>query len=213
MPSSCKGHGDNEGSLRKLCIICISLRAGGTERVVSRTANYLSKSHDVSLILLSQAPVFYELNPNISLIQPDFTSRGKLGWQWYFRIFLHLWRAVSGIRPNLVLCFGEMIAPLVLVVSRASRVPTLVFNRASPLSSLRGLRGLLNPLTYPLANKVVVQTMSAVRLMRKRYRLSDFRVLPNPVLAPTLITPIDERRLRILNVGSLGGKKNQVRVD
>ena len=43
-----------------------------------------------------------------------------------------------------------------LLISTLVGCRCIVFNRASPLASLKGLRGIANPLTYPLAQKVVV---------------------------------------------------------
>lgn len=112
-------------------------------------------------------------------------------------------------RPDLVLCFGEPIAPVILPIARLQGKRVIVFNRASPLTSLHGRRGLLNPLTYPLAHRVVVQSHRSIELLRRRYRFSRFEVLPNPVDIPARASAIEQRQNRVLNVGTLGGKKNQ----
>jgi len=193
----------------RICLVCVSLRAGGTERIVSRIANHLCERHDVIILLLSRTTPFYELRQEVSIIQPELSRRGEAGWRWYPQMLRHLWQGFTQARPDLVLCFGEPIAPVVLPVARLQCRRTMVFNRASPLTSLRGLRGLLNPPTYPLAHRVVVQTNRSVELLRRRYRLSRFAVLPNPVDLPESVSSIDQREQRILNVGTLGAKKNQ----
>lgn len=195
--------------MNKFCLVAVSLRAGGTERIVTRIAHHLSEDHAVTLILLSESEPFYALRPEIRVMRPAMAPRSQAGWRWYPGILDHLRRGLREARPDLVLCFGEPIAPVVLPVARIAGYRTVVFNRASPMASLRGVRGLLNPLTYPLADRVVVQTARAIALMRRRYRFSNFAVLPNPIDIPLLVPPVSKRARRILSVGTLGGSKNQ----
>lgn len=194
---------------RNVCFICISLRPGGTERVVARAANYLTQDSEVTILLLSRASTFYKLNPNVTLVQPKFAGLKEVGWKWPFKVLIYLWRAISAVKPAVILCFGEAIAPLIVVVARLNRIPVIVFNRASPLSSLRGVRGLINPLIYPMARFVVVQTKRAADLLRPRYRFCRFEVFPNPISLPDKVPPTNQREIRVINVGSLGGKKSK----
>ena len=192
-----------------ICFVCISLRSGGTERIVKEAANYVSRMHDVSVILLSNETPFHVLDSRVNLIQPPVGRRKVEGLKWYFSIVRYLWDSISRVKPEIVLCFGEHIAPLVLLISRLNRIRALVFNRASPLSSLRGIRGFVNPIFYPLSQSVIVQTERSVGLMRQRYPYTNFRTWPNPVSIPREIRSIVERPNVILNVGTLGGRKNQ----
>ena len=193
----------------RLCLVCISLRAGGTERVVSKVANHLSQKHAVSILLLSRTTPFYKACSNVSILRPQLERRSEAGWRWYPRMLGYLWQSLRSSDPDLVLCFGEPIAPSVLSVARAQGRRVMVFNRASPLTSLRGKRGLLNPFTYPLAARVVVQTQHAIDLMQARYRFCRFGVLPNPIDIPDRVPPMAQRHRRVINIGTLGGKKNQ----
>lgn len=195
--------------MSRLCLVCISLRAGGTERVVSRMANQLSRRHDVSILLLSRTQPFYTLSSNVSVLTPDISSRSESGFRWYPQMMRHLWSEMGRADPDLVLCFGEPISPIVIPLARLQGRRVLMFNRASPLACLRGRRGLINPLTYPLAYRVVVQTERSMGIMRNRFRFSRFEVLSNPIDLPRKVTPGDQRKRRIINVGTLGGKKNQ----
>ena len=195
--------------MSRICLVCVSLRAGGTERVVSRVANHLARAHQVTVVTLSATQPFYPLERSVQLVKPAFGSRSGEGLTWYVRLFRYLRHAFSEIRPDLVLSFGEPIAPLVLPLSRLSKARVLVFNRASPLTSLRGVRGWLNPIFYPLARGVVVQTPASVELMRQRYRASRFYVLANPMDIPSEVEPFSRRDHKIINVGTVGGRKNQ----
>ena len=195
--------------MSSLCLVCVSLRSGGTERIVSSVANYFSEKFEVSLLVLSRSEPFYSLRSEVRLLQPEVRPRSQSGWHWYIRILGHLRRSLVKAHPDLVLCFGEHIAPVVLPMARLTGSRVLVFNRASPVTSLRGRRGFLNPLIYPLAHRVVVQTDAAARLMKSRYPFSRFEVWPNPVEVPAQVAPIKMRHRRIINVGTMGGQKNQ----
>ena len=195
--------------MSRVCLVCVSLRAGGTERIVSRIANRLIKRHQVKVLLMSHSVPFYQLAPTVEVSRPALDARSEAGWYWYPRIIGHLSRGLKEFRPELILCFGETIAPFVLLMAAPRGFRVIVFNRASPFASLSGVRGVLNPLTYPLAHKVVVQTQRAADMMCRRYVLSRFSVLPNPVEIPTHVPPLEGRTRRIINVGTLGGQKNQ----
>lgn len=172
-------------------------------------ANHLSKQHLCTILTLSRTRPFYQLHPKVSVVHPELARRGEADWRWYPQMLRHLWRGFSAAQPDLVLCFGEPIAPIVLTIARLQGRRVIVFNRASPLTSLHGRRGLLNPLTYPLAHRVAVQSHRSIELLRLRYRFSRFEVLPNPVDIPARAAAIEQRQNRVLNVGTLGGKKNQ----
>ncbi|WP_376696612.1 glycosyltransferase [Wenzhouxiangella sp. EGI_FJ10305] len=195
--------------MSRICLVCISLRAGGTERIVCRIANQLNLKNEISILLLSRNKPFYKPDADISVICPQASKRSEAGWRWYPTILRYLWRELGKVDPDLVLCFGELIAPVVLPTARLQGRRTLMFNRASPLTCLRGRRGIINPLTYPLAHRVVVQTERSTRLLRNRFRFSNFEVLPNPVEIPQHVRPITHRQKRVINVGTLGGHKNQ----
>ncbi|MDN3555227.1 glycosyltransferase [Halomonas maura] len=195
--------------MSKICLVCVSLRAGGTERIVSRMATYLRKHHAVSVLLLSRATPFYELPSEVSLIQPDISNKRSAGWKWYLYILSYIQRSLSTMRPDLVLCFGESIASATLLIAKFYSDRVIVFNRANPTSSMEGSRGIINPLIYPVADKVVVQTSRAVQIMKPRYRFSKFEVLPNPIQVPDNVTRFEDRPKHIISIGTLGGKKNQ----
>lgn len=203
------GWGNYISDLMKICFVCVSLRPGGTERIVSRMANHLVRKYHVTLVTLAATATFYPVAPKVEVVKPTFGARSSEGFGWYGRLLRYLRLTFRKAKPDLVLCFGESIAPLVLPLSRLANARVLVFNRASPITSLRGMRGWINPIIYPLAHKVVVQTHASVELLRHRYRGCRFHVLPNPIDVPAEVLPMSCRDRVIINVGSLGGHKNQ----
>mgnify|MGYP005849143981 CR=1 FL=1 len=194
---------------RRIQLFCVSMRSGGTERVVARFANYLGGINDVAITLLARSPMFYRVQSNIVVHQPDFGNRQELGWRWYPRLVGHIHRCISSFKPDVILCFGEDIAPIVLTVARVTGRTCIVFNRASPLHSISGLRKIVYPAFNLLARSVVIQTKQGQAMLRSRFPLSNCSVLPNPIEIPRKSRLPSERKRQIVNVGTLGGRKGQ----
>ena len=195
--------------MARICFVCISLRAGGTERVVTRLANDFCSGHDTSIVITHEGPSFYELDPKVSLYTNKRRQAGQVKWRRGLDMMRHIRSTIRQVKPDIILSFGELISPIARVATLGSGARFLVFNRESPLRSLRGRAGIVNPLTYPLADCVVTQTEKARSLLKPRYRLSRFQTIPNPVEIPEAVPPIDNRPRRIISVGYLGGEKNQ----
>ncbi|WP_421947815.1 glycosyltransferase [Phaeodactylibacter xiamenensis] len=192
----------------KLMIITPSLKGGGLERVVSSLSNYLASQLNiqVSLLCLSSMPSFYTIDAAVKLIQCP-TNISKLSK--FFRIHpLGLWlrKKVKAENPSSIISFGEGYNSFVIISTLGLCIPIYVCNRASPYSSLSGVRGLINPKVYPFANGVILQTNSAKKILSKKYHKSTFHVIGNPVAR---VIANHKKKLFILNVGRVGGKKNQ----
>ncbi len=172
-------------------------------------ANHFASGHEVDVILLSPRPPFYELNPRIGLWQ--FSGKQPRWRQalYYPRAARFIRRIVKERRPDVLLSFGEFISSFIRGVTAGLGARVLIFNRGSPSRSLQGISGWLNPLVYPFAESVVVQTDQAVRILETRYRFSRFEVIANPVAIPKQVPPLTERRRVVVNVGMIGRLKNQ----
>ena len=195
--------------MARICFVCISLRAGGTERVVTRLANGFCRDHDVSIVIAHKGSSFYELDPKVNLYTYKQRQDGQAKWRRGLNMMRHIRSAIHHVEPDVILSFGELISPIARIATLGSGARFMVFNRESPLRSLRGRAGIVNPLTYPLADCVVTQTEKARSLLRPRYRFSRFQVIPNPVEIPQAVPAIESRPKRIISVGYLGGEKNQ----
>lgn len=195
--------------MARICFVCISLRAGGTERVVTRLANDFCRDHEISIVIAHEGPSFYELEPKVTLYPNKQRQVGQTKWRRALNMMRHIRSATRQIQPEVILSFGELISPIARIATLGSGARFLIFNRESPLRSLRGRAGVVNPLTYPLADCVVTQTEKAKCLLQPRYRFSRFQVIPNPVEIPQDVPPINSRPKRIISVGYLGGEKNQ----
>lgn len=197
--------------MTRICFICISLRAGGTERIVTRLANTFCQEYEVSIVILHDTAPFYELDPRVQLIRFQGRDKSRSRFRFLFALscMKHLRTSVRSVQPDVIFSFGEFISPLARVATLGLGAKFYISNRESPLRSLKGRAGIINPLTYPLANAVVTQTVLAAQLLKRRYRFSRFTVIPNPVEIPAEVPKIDNRAKRIISVGYLGGEKNQ----
>lgn len=193
----------------KICFVCISLRAGGTERVVTRLANAFAKYHKISIVIAHDSQPFYELDERVGLFRHTSGSSNIPKWRRALSIMTHLRTTIRSVDPDIILSFGEAISPLTRIATIGCRSKLVIFNRESPLRSLRGRAGVINPLLYPFANAVVTQTGQAKRFLRQRYRFTRFEVIPNPVAIPSRVAAIETRPRTVISVGFLGGAKNQ----
>ena len=192
--------------LRKIAFVVFSLRGGGAERVVSQLSNELAVRLEVSIIQLSDTEPFYRLDDRVR----DFRYVGSnTGLLRYVGLARYLYTTFRRVKPDVVVSFGETISPFVIAVAKIARVPVVASNRASPLSSLQGRRGWLNPMMFRFADAVLVQTRRAIDILSSRFRGCRWIVMENPVRVPDEVPPDRLRENICVSVGYLGDKKNQ----
>lgn len=194
----------------RITLICISLRGGGTERIVSRTANYLSATHDVSIVTLAPNNPFYALDSGVAVIQPEYLKRGPFRLSRIIRQIRHLYSAVRDIRPDLCMVFGEDIAGLASVLTRVARASTVwIFFRGRPDRSIKGIKGRINRVLCRCSQKLFVQTTAAKMELSQYYPPKKLTVWPNPIDIPDVASPARQRERLIANIGLIGRQKNQ----
>jgi glycosyltransferase involved in cell wall biosynthesis len=190
----------------KITFIVPSLKSGGLERVATVIANYGAKCYSITLISLDSKPSFYQICNKVSLVlTPNkIANQNKL-----YRFFLTgfwLRNVVKNQQPNIICSFGEKYNPFVLLFLLGLKIPVFVANRTSPLSSIKGLYGRINPTAYKFAAGVILQTKQSINILEGKYDLKRVAVIGNPV---EINFAQDKRENIILNVGSIGGNKNQ----
>ena len=194
----------------RITFVCVSLRGGGTERIVTRLANYLCRSASVTITTVTAEDPFYPLNPEIRVAIPEPARRSRPRVIRAVGQVAHLYRSLRNQRPDCCLIFGEDIAGVAGLIARLAGVRSvLLFLRGTPRRSLSGLNGVLNPLSARLARCTVVQTEQGREILSGRYPKGLMRVMPNPVSIPGRVTPLAQRERIIVNVGSMGRMKNQ----
>ena len=190
----------------KFLIVTPSLKAGGLERVVSFLANWGANLYSIWILSLGKGGCFYKLNSRVNVISPPDSIKNQ---NRYFQMAsggIWMRNRVKSISPDVICSFGEKYNSFVLLYLYGLGIPTFVANRASPISSLSGFRGFVNPLIYRLAAGVLLQTKKSFSLLNRKYKFHNVQVLHNPI---DLDYPLLQREKVILNVGSIGGSKNQ----
>lgn len=194
----------------RIALVCISLRGGGTERIVCRIANHSADQHDVSIITLVPEESFYRLDERVELVHPVATIQRRAKPLRTVLQLRHLFSACRRSRPDICLVFGEDIAGMACLIARFAGVSRVwTFCRGMPERSLKGANGTLNPLFCRLASRIMVQTQAAKQRLKGTYPAEKIAVWPNPIEVPETVTPAPEREPFIINVGSIGRLKNQ----
>src|SRR6056297_2155753 len=170
--------------IEKVLFVVFSLRGGGAERVVTQLSQALSDGRQVVIAQLCDMEPFF--NPHAAVRLHRYRGPGR-GIRRYLGLMRYLYRIFLAERPDVTVSLGETISPFGVVTGRLAGQRVIVSNRASPLASLKGRRGWLNPLVFPLAEAVLVQTHRAVEILSKRFRLCRWLVLENPLDIPTSV--------------------------
>ena len=194
----------------KIIFIVPSLKSGGLERVASILSNEWNRQEgcEVVLITLDSKSPFYKLDSDVQLIQASGKVDSghpllKLVKKWFW-----LRGEVKRLNGSVLLTFGERYNAFVIYALRHLNLPIFAGNRTTPLTSLEGVRGKINPKAYRAAKVVFLQTHRSLEILREKYSGVNFKVMPNPI--PSSQVSIDYTLKRILNVGSFTGKKNQI---
>lgn len=203
----------------RICAFIPRLGAGGAEKVIVGLSSNLAKDrhHYVTLITLDEpgAPSFFPVDPLVSIIGLDaLGGSGTLNRLGRIAVRLVKIRWVVGrIRPDVLISFMDTMNITVLLATRGLGVPVIVSERVDPAAHhhrIGRLKSALRRLTYPWADRVVVQTRRAATFFAD---LAPGRlvVLPNPVApaeraaSPGRLGP--DGRFRLIGVGRLDPQK------
>lgn len=192
--------------MSKVGIIVPSLKSGGLERVATLIANEGIVNHEITLITLDSEPPFYSLNENVNLVQAPKQISRQDKIKRFVNNGLWLRKIVNELKPDVICSFGEKYNSFVLLFLMGLKIPVYVANRTSPISSIKGRYGRINPIAYKFSAGVILQTKQSVDILKSKYKLKRTVVIGNPI---DLNYPYLLREKIILNVGSIGGNKNQ----
>lgn len=171
-------------------LIIHSLNSGGAERVISNMANYwAAKGWEINLLTFddNSKKTFYDLDPKISHIPlgiAGYSPNPIMGiWNNLTRI-QSLRTVIIKSKPNVVISFMNQTNEIVLLATRWLNVPVVVSERNDPASQTTGkIWEQLRQWTYPLADRIVVQTKRAGDYFSSKLQ-KRICVIPNPVLLP-----------------------------
>ena len=146
--------------MKKICLITLTLSAGGAERFVSELANHWAQQgYEVHLILLFKKNHFYTLTSDVRLHEPEF-SREKTGKLLYFYHLLgYLRHTVRSIAPDCILNVGYN--SLVLFCLRGLPYPVFISNRSNPTKPRPFWYKIIRRWMYSGASGMLAQTQMA----------------------------------------------------
>ena len=211
-PSGCGLHG---ARLHVACVI-YSMEPGGAQRVMAQLLDHLvQQGHHATLITFEKPSEqsFFPLDDRVRLLKMGRVAEGRgigrlgrvMGWVRNIR------RAILSAKPDIVISFIDLTNVMVLLATRGLNIPVIVSERIDPHHHPIGrVGGALRWLTYPKADRIVVQTARAARFFDA---MPSARIvtLANPVPPATLPSQPERAgrngRYRILAVGRLDRQK------
>ena len=208
-------------SSKKLAIVVPSLTMGGLERVSCEVANFIAtkKECEVTMVLWTDRPIFYELNPLIKVVTPEKKKTNRFLQIIYSIKYLR--RTIANIKPDVILSFGSIFNSLTLISSTGLGIPVFVSDRSNPYRnstfnifkdygiSHDGLgQIILKWFFYRRAYGIIAQTKLSKEIDAKFLKHSNIEVIGNPIRQ--IVSKNQERENIILNVGRFTKLKNQI---
>lgn len=195
-----------------VAIFTMSMKKGGTERVISNLCNeYLIKKYKVSIVSYLKYSSEYQLDERIQTFSLDagrsdsklgkilgiITARGKYK------------RLMQGIKADIILAFLPRPCLLACIMHKKMGIPVIGSYRSNPKYDMP------NPLTrflirtlYNQADGFVFQTSQARDFFYKKLRRKS-KIIMNPVNEKSVREPYKgERSKRIVSVGRVTEEKN-----
>lgn len=201
---------------KKLAITIPHLRTGGSERTAAELANYAAKNGvDVDVILMSNAEVFFDLDPRITVHKPGFPKKNR--FVYYLKIIRYMRRTLKKLRSDALVVLGYNLIPALAAPGLATQL--IGTHRTSPQDRLVPLRGktIFHTLfqsiyritlrwAYLRYDKMIYQTEVARKILHPEYRANcQATVLPN-FLREIKEYPVVKQK-QIISVGRLSVEK------
>lgn len=197
----------------RITLAISSMGCGGAERVMATLANrWAGEGHAVTLVTLSGADDFYQLDPNVAraalkLVKP---SAGAVqGLLANAQRVGALRRILQASAPDVVVSFMDSMNVLTLCASTGLGVPVVVSERIDPAACTPGrVWSLLRCATYGRSSGLVVQTSRAADWAGQQGWRIPITVIANPIDARFLV-PLDgdARSQMVVGVGRLAAQK------
>lgn len=203
-------------SKKKIALVIGKLTSGGAQRVMSTLSNMLIEKYDITIITIHPNHSFYTINPNVRIVncfEKKITSNNiplpQIGL--YFLITKKIYQIIKAEKISLVISFITNTNVFSIIASKYAKIPCLISERTNPkIAKLSRFWNFVRKITYPLADKVIVQTNLVKVFYEKFLDTKKIVVLPNPISSElTKKIKETERENIVLHVGRLHWVKNQ----
>ncbi len=180
---------------KRICLIAPSLQMGGLERAMTTLANFfVTKDHEVFFITLFPFEPFFTLDKRVTHIPCNYKySRNSTILDkiiFYPKVFSpingFIRKQVKVIKPNVILCFGDMLPQMSMLALIGKQIPVYISNRSAPNIEYPFQIKLARSIGYFFAKPKGVIAQTSFAAERKRRILgpnTNIKIIPNIVRA------------------------------
>lgn len=170
---------------KKICIVSPSLKMGGIERALTVLANYfVSQNYEVVFLSAQGGERFYTLDSKVSFFELTVNRKsGILGKiQFYYSVLQFIRRTIKQQNPDVVLSFGDVFNPLVLLALLRTKFPVFISDRTSPDFPFNPVVKFGKKWLYPKAKGFIAQTTRAAKYKEHQFNHKlNIKVIPNAI--------------------------------
>lgn len=170
---------------KRICIISPSLKMGGIERALTVLANYfVTQNYKVIFLSAQGGEHFYELDEKISFFELAIKRKsgvyGKI--LFYYSVVCFIRKTVKRENPDVVISFGDVFNPLVLLALLGTKFPVYISDRTSPDFSFNPVVKFGKKWLYPKAKGFIAQTTQSAKYKVRQFNGKlNIKVIPNAV--------------------------------
>ncbi len=197
--------------MKKIIFVTISMRGGGTERVISILANRMTDmGYDVTIVMIADPSIEYKLNEKIRTVCVSKATGGSLIGR--IKRIGNMRREFAKDSSAKIISMGTVANMFTLVASIGLRNPVTISERNDPNRlnhrPIKDFERWLRNILYKKADKLVLQTPDVFDCFSKSLQKKSV-VIPNPIPSnmpkPRLIM---EREKTVITAGRLTEQKN-----
>jgi len=197
--------------MSKIFFVTISMRGGGTERVISLLANRMvAMGYEVTIMLIADSMVEYKLNERIRVICVSGATGGSLVGR--IKRIWNMRREFSKNKEAKIISMGTVSSMFTLIAAIGLRNPITVSERNDPnrlnYRPIKRHEACIRNILYRMADKVVLQTPDVVEIFPEAIRKKSIVIgnpLPNGLPEPLAI---DNREKIVISSGRFDPSKN-----
>ena len=201
---------------KKIAFVTYGMRSGGAERVISILSNFLTHYFEVFIIIMIDAPSFYTLSSEVTLLHCQNNPKPTKGifeaLQSNFRTYKSLLKILKENKIDLAIGFLTANNILATLAAKRLDIPVIISERNNPFvqsASTSFYWKVLRRLVYPRADILTVQTTRVKTFYSSFIKERKLAIIPNPINPDFDRTIKAKKENIILNVGSLEPQKGQ----
>lgn len=197
--------------MQKVIFVTISMRGGGTERVISILANRMVKmGYEVTIMMIAESGIEYELDSRIRCVCVSEATNGSLLGR--LERIHKMRKEIKQDKDAYVFAMGTVASMFTVIAAIGLKNKVVVSERNDPNvfngRQIRKAEEILRNILYSCAKYVALQTVDSMECFPKRFHKKCVAIgnpIPNNLPNPG---NYKEREKTILDVGRLIPTKN-----